>query len=544
MMGFVAFASTIKSTPVDSITAKTVAGCFYSQNCGIKNISLKLGYIEKSYKGQAEYYIYNIYPAGGFVIVSADDAAYPIIGYSSEGYYRPDNISPEFSFWMKRYKTQIASIRQHNIKATANIQNEWKAYKNNLPLQSGKSMRSSVGPLVKTIWAQAPYYNASCPVTVVDGVDSNDVAGCVATAMAQIMKYWAYPPHGISSNSYSLSPYGVLYANFDTTHYNWAAMPNNVTRNNSEVATLMYDCGVSVDMEYTVDNSGAYVANGDVPSHISAQSAFSQYFGYSGSSMQAVYESNYSYANWVSLIENELNSNRPVLYSGSGDDGGHAWVCDGYNSATDQFHMNWGWAGYEDGYYSLNSLNPDNIPLGTGEEALIGIEPAPAVADFTAAPLIIRAGDTVTFTDNSIAPVPLVAWQWSLPGTLTTSSGTQNPAVVYETPGTYNVTETATSSEGSGTTSHFNYIIVLDNSSVNVYPTVSNGNLTIQLHDPSLTSKNITFSVYTMLGEKVYTTTLMQYVTQLTLSVQPGMYFFRAFDALGKPVSTGKLVIE
>jgi PKD repeat protein len=118
------------------------------------------------------------------------------------------------------------------------------------------------------------------------------------------------------------------------------------------------------------------------------------------------------------------------------------------------------------------------------------------------------------------------------------------PLVRYANPGTYQVSETVTTDAGNNTLALSNYITVLENDPVNVYPTLSTGSLTIQLHDASLANANIQFSIYNMLGEKVYATTLVQYITQVTLNVAPGKYFFRAFDASGKPVSTGKLVIE
>jgi PKD repeat protein len=537
LIGFIAFVATLKATPIDSNTAKTVAANFYTGNYNVNNPSLSLAYTEKSSEGEAEYYIYNVYPYNGFVIISADDAAHPIIGYSSEGYYTSAHISPEFSFWMQHYKKQIASIRLHKIKATTDIQDEWTAYKNNLQPKSSHVLTSNVNPLVSSVWAQSPYYNASCPYSD----DSNALAGCVATAMGQIMKYWAYPPHGIGSTSYTDNPYGVLSADFDTTQYDWAGMPLNITSKNAQVAIYTYDLGVSVNMSYSNTSSSSYMINSD--DNISAQSAFVNYFGYNGSSMQGLYMSNYSGSDWQSILENELNNKRPLQYAGSGDQGGHSWVCDGYN-ATGQFHMNWGWAGYEDGYFTLTTLNPDDIPLYDGEEVLIGIQPSVAVADFSANPLIVRAGDTVIFKDNSFGVTPITAWQWSVPGAQIPTSSAQNPVVIYETPGTYYVSETVTNSQGSGTTTRNNYIIVLDNNTVNVFPTLNDGTFTVQLQNASLANSSIQFSLYDMLGQKVYSTPLTQYITQISIVVPHGIYLFRAFDASGKPISTGKLVMK
>jgi PKD repeat protein len=367
------------------------------------------------------------------------------------------------------------------------------------------------------------------------------VAGCVATAMGQIMKYWNYPPHGIGSSSYMDSPFGTLYADFDSTQYDWSQMPLNVTRTNSSVATLMYDCGVGVQMAYSDTSSGSYIITGDDP--VCAQSAFVQYFGYSGASIQGLYRQNYSDNDWTTLLEDELNNKRPFLYAGSGNQGSHAWVCDGYD-ATGYFHMNWGWAGYEDGYFSLDALNPDNIPLNSDEEALIGIGPSPAVADFNGNNLVIRAGDSVKFIDNSMGYVPLTSWNWSFNGTEAIYSTAQNPVVIYNEIGTFNVSETVTGSEGSNTLTRNSYITVLENNPVNVYPTLNDGTFTIQLHDPSLATSNLEFALYDMLGRKIYATALVQYSTQITLNVPHGMYFFRAFDISGKSVSTGKLAIK
>ena len=536
LLGFILVVNLAWSATVDSVTAKTAASNFYAQKYNIAAPALSIVHTEISASGEAEYYVYNINSKNGFVIIAADDAVDPILGYSSEGVYSPSNISPEFAFWMQRYKTQIEYIRQHNIAATATIQNKWNGYKNNIP-DNNQRVQSAVGPLVQTLWAQAPYYNEFCPGTG----ENQAVAGCVATAMAQVMKYWAFPPHGLGAYSYTDVLYGALSANFDTTNYNWAGMPLNVTRSNAPVAILTYDCGVAVEMVYSPSSSGSYLIDAD--NSISAQSAFLQYFGYNPSTSQGLYRSNFTTANWTSLLVNELNNNRPLLYAGSGNQGGHAWVCDGYEANGD-FHMNWGWGGSYDGYFNINSLNPSGIDLNSTEEVLIGIEPSPAVVVFSANKRVVWAGDTVTFSDNSFGPSPVVSRQWSLPGAATDNPTLQNPVVVYPSAGTYNAAETVTTGNGSNSLTQSNYITVLDNNTVNVYPSVNQGTFTVQLQNGALTGSNLQFSLYNMLGERMYTTTLAQYSTQVTLNVAPGMYFFRAFNSLGKPVSTGKIAIQ
>lgn len=482
--------------------------------------------------GTPEYYIFNIYPGPGFVIVSADDAAHPILGYSSEGYYDVNIVSPEFSYWMQHYKKQLDYIRLNNYKPSEEIRDEWTAYKNNLPLKSDKMLTSTVNPLLKTVWAQEPYFNANCP----DG----DVAGCIATAMGQVMKYWAYPPHGIGSHSYIDGSYGSLYANLDSTQYYWSEMPSNVSKANPAVAALTYDIGISVDMRYSPDNSGSFMISAD--SSVSAQSAFVQYFGYNGSSIQGLFMSNYTYSNWVSMLENELNNNRPLMYAGQGDSGGHAWVCDGYDGVGD-FHMNWGWGGYEDGYYNLDALNPDKIPLNNDEEALIGIQPNVAKADFNTSAVIIHAGDTIQYYDNSFGTIPITSWQWSFSGGTPANSATANNSVIYNNPGTYNVSETVSNSNGNNTLSYDSYIIVLPNNPVDVYPTLNDGTFNVVLHDGTL-DNTTEFYLCDMLGRKIYTTTLVQNTTEITVFVPHGMYIYRAYNSSGKPIGAGKLMIQ
>jgi PKD repeat protein len=204
--------------------------------------------------------------------------------------------------------------------------------------------------------------------------------------MAQIMKYWNYPPHGFGFTSYSDPNYGTQSANFGATTYNWANMPNNISADNADIETLMYQCGVAVNMHYSTIESGAWVITADNP--ICAQSAYITYFGYDPSAINGVLRSAYQESDWITLLENEINGLRPVQYVGSGSGGGHTWVLDGYDN-NNFFHMNWGWGSLDDGYFSIDALNPANVGTGGGagdfnsnEEALIGIQkPLPSNAD-------------------------------------------------------------------------------------------------------------------------------------------------------------------
>jgi len=193
------------------------------------------------------------------------------------------------------------------------------------------------------------------------------------------MKYWSYPSVGTGSTCYYdeviygyQQNYGELCETYDTCHYIWSAMPDNVTTTNYQVARLMYDCGVAVNMDYSTTESGAFVVSG--PSN--AMEAYITYFGYYQWSIKGVLENSYTTAQWISLIEGELNNSRPVQYQGTdATQGGHSWVCDGYNSSND-FHMNWGWSGSDDGYYYPTSLVVGGYDFNQAVGAIIGIMPS------------------------------------------------------------------------------------------------------------------------------------------------------------------------
>jgi hypothetical protein len=214
--------------------------------------------------------------------------------------------------------------------------------------------------------------NAMCP--------GGSASGCVPTAMSQIMKYWNYPTKGSGLYSYNHTTYGTLSANFGNTTYQWASMPNIVSSSNSAVATIMYHAGVSIRANYSTSGTGAYVISALSPYTNCAEYAFKTYFGYK-STLQGVQRSSYTDANWITLLKNELNASRPILYAGYGDGGGHAFIFDGYDNSN-YFHVNWGWGGYYDGYFSVNSLDPDGVGTGggtgafnSGHHAIIGVEP-------------------------------------------------------------------------------------------------------------------------------------------------------------------------
>ncbi|HTA27499.1 MAG TPA: thiol protease/hemagglutinin PrtT [Bacteroidia bacterium] len=368
----------VSANPVAVNIAQKVAINSYNRAFNANASTESLVYTERSSDGQVVYYVFNVDNNKGFVIVSAEDATIPVIGYSNEGPFVMPVSGNNVDFWMTSRKNEIIAIRTQSIKATSEITNKWTSYINNTPEKETHADMSSVSPLCTTTWDQSPFYNQMCPKIS----SSQAVTGCVATAMAQIMKYWAYPKVGIGSWCYYDIPpaytenYGQLCAKFDTSNYVWSAMPNNVTSANKEVAKLMYDCGVSVNMDYSPSGSGAFV----IGSSPSAQYAYPTYFGYDAGTIIGRDYSSYTASAWEALLKTELNAGRPVQYMGSDASyGGHSWVCDGYNTGND-FHMNWGWSGYENGYYAVTSLNPSPYNFSLDQGALMGIQPPPGLA--------------------------------------------------------------------------------------------------------------------------------------------------------------------
>ncbi|MBR4339898.1 MAG: C10 family peptidase [Bacteroidales bacterium] len=367
---------------IDVQTAQKVAECFYAQHqtqksaAGLKLYSTApMKNMQKSAGNANYYYIFND-GNSGFVIVSGDQRCTPVLGYSTSGSFDTTDMPDNLRWWMRSYCDEMDSAFLQADADSMPIQAEWTEMINgNFHVQKSTT---AVQPLIKTKWGQGPPYNDYCPYDVKAGADQNYrcVTGCVATAMAQILYYWKYPQKGTGYHSYQRPNYGTLSANFGNTTYDWNNMTTTYDSYSSSaekkaVATLMYHCGVSVDMQYTENESGAYTILPDKyisSGYMDARTALKRYFdcdttmGYTRSSYLFV-------SNWISLLKNELDAGRPILYSGSGTEGGHAFVCDGYDN-NNYFHFNWGWNGSYDSYYSISALNPGSRNYSDEQDAI------------------------------------------------------------------------------------------------------------------------------------------------------------------------------
>ena len=360
---------------VTSETARKVATTFLNNN------GTKANHLTDLSKEAGFPNLYIFTAEQGFVVISADDCVQPILGYSLTGKFQTENMPTNVRGWLEGYNDEIQYAIESKMSATIEIVQLWEDLKN------GKSNAATttvvVDALVQTQWDQNPLYNNLCPSNPSTG--ELTVTGCAATAMAQIMKYWGYPSQGIGSHSYTPASslnLGVQFANFGATTYQWNDMPiqlsnSSTTTQINAVATLMYHCGVSIDMKYNIGSNGGSSAYAeDIPN------ALITYFNYK-TTANIKYKDNYSNVNdWINLLKTELDASRPIEYNGRGDGGGHAFVCDGYDS-NNNFHFNWGWSGRNDGFYALTNLVPGSGGAGGGSYnftqnqcAIFGIEPS------------------------------------------------------------------------------------------------------------------------------------------------------------------------
>lgn len=288
----------------------------------------------------------------GYIIISAEDFFTPVIGYSFLGSLPEEGNNKNFDSFLKSYNEQISWTRSHTGVYDGAYDTQWNNYKYG-SIVDGSNASTDVAPMLLVMWNQDSPYNMFCPEDPA-GPGGHVYAGCVATAMSLIMYYYRYPEHGTGSHSYYCPGYGTLSVNFGDTYYDWNQMLNSISGSSGEcipaVALLQYHCGVGVDMGYGADASGAYST--DVPY------AMKNFFGYAPS-VQDLSRSSYTAANWESMVVEQLDAAKPIFYAGQSPDGGHAFVCDGYQvtGSTKTFHFNFGWGGAENGYFTLANPN-------------------------------------------------------------------------------------------------------------------------------------------------------------------------------------------
>ena len=346
------FLGGLQANPVDVNRAKALGIKFMNTNTEIKSATADWVYTAYIADNQACFYVFAVQPKG-FVIVSADDRAKPILGYSTESNFTaqiPDGLMTLFDNYKAGFSQMYANTDERTEQAVA----DWKNLAETGKLSSHKTDRS-VGPLLTSIWNQTDLYNNMAPEDPNSVYSGHCKSGCVANTMSQLMRYWEWQRTGEGSHSYYASSYygnyGWQQADFGEAIYRFELMPDflDFASCQAEVdatALLEYHAGVSVDMGYGPNASGAY--SQDVPD------ALEYYFRYSPS-MNLRDKDGYSLGAWENMIYENLDAGMPLYYSSSGPDGGHAYVLDGYDE-FEMFHMNWGWAGFDNGYYQIEGF--------------------------------------------------------------------------------------------------------------------------------------------------------------------------------------------
>jgi len=366
--------SAAMASPVSPKRAAAVAHNFFGSLCGAKSTLQDLSK-EWPYDGM---YLF-VGSQGGFVLVAADDAARPILGYSPSGSLDPQNLPTPLQQWLQAYQQEINALREAKSTPCAAYAPEWYALENNLMPKD--SVSGGVEPLLTTHWDQDYPYNGYCP--------RGTVTGCAATAQAQIMNYWQHPAFGQGSHSYTHATYGLQQADFAHTLYDWNNMPDQAfsstpMEQKEAVAVLMYHCGVSLEMGYGTAAQGGSMAAGLAgrPGFASIDNSLKDYFCYSPD-MRVVFKDNgYTNERWRDQLIAELDQRRPVVYTGAAAQGGHGFVCDGYDHRG-YLHFNFGWSGVGDGYFPVDSISPGvggaggngTYTFNMNNSALLGLVP-------------------------------------------------------------------------------------------------------------------------------------------------------------------------
>ena len=368
---------------VDPNKAKRVARNFATQR-ERSTVQLQLDVVyshQMPEKRDAAFYVVNLGDTG-FVIVSANDVAHPVLGYSFERPWPTEgNLPPQVTDYLDDLAGQIEfASAQEPDRGTKMEWEELLSVNPNHPSQL-KGTRAQVGPLLTTTWDQGQYYNAMCPEDS-NGPDGHAVTGCVATAMAQIINYYQYPQQGRGFHSYLYNGFETLSVDYANKTYDYGEMPNmldseSTTAQLNAVAGLISDCGVAVNTTYLASESSAYDQD--------ARAALINYFKYNPN-LSLAEKTFFPNEEWHTMLHSDLDAGHPIYYSGQGSSG-HAFVCDGYNSEG-YFSFNFGWGGNSNGWYLTDAV----LNYNSSQCAIFGIMP-----DVNGNVIIAQMSGTSTF---------------------------------------------------------------------------------------------------------------------------------------------------
>lgn len=367
---------------------------------GLMQMSVKSSQVLKadSLVKREAFYVYT--PASstkGFIIVSGDERMPAVLGYSEESPFEADSLPDGLKWYLRKCGHDASLLSKQSPEVTRALRAAQSANGQTRAVQS-------VAPLLGgRVWNQGYPFNNHCPIHY---GELRTVTGCVATAMAQIMAHHKYPEKG-TGHIYYTTKTDQIEVNVDLDNeipYDWENMLDSYEDEDAfnsvqadAVAQLMYHVGAASQMDYTYNGSGAIDAQ--------ALAGMVNHFKYDDE-MRMIYRADYDTEVWHSLLQAELLANRPIYYSGSDEntESGHAFVFDGIDEEG-LYHVNWGWGGMCNGYYSIYDLTPDELGIGSGDfgdysfgcAAIINIRPDNGVAD--SEPTNMRA-DYIQLTSN------------------------------------------------------------------------------------------------------------------------------------------------
>lgn len=300
------------------------------------------------------FYVFNRTDQKGFIIVSGDDITMPVLGYSFKNEFKSEEMPINLKDWLKSVREQINDARKRNVKPSEKTRQIW------------NNASSSIGTVERQLetakWNQSSPYDFYCPT--VNGRKA--VTGCVATALAIVMRYHQWPDKGDGTlPSYQYEVNGIMRTqqghklekayNWSNMRLNYEEYTNNYNQPGAkDVAQLIYDCGVMSEATYTSEATGAITKD--------AIRGLFTYMKYR-KDVQFLNRDWYTDAQWNSMLRQEIKTNGPVLFSGRSPEGGHLFVLDGYTS-NGYFGVNWGWGGSANGYFLVSDLNPYETGIG------------------------------------------------------------------------------------------------------------------------------------------------------------------------------------
>lgn len=338
--------------------------------------------------------------SGGFVLVSANDNARPVLGFSLENSFPMDRADMPAN--VRRWLDYIRGYCRSEAVATKEVEQEWAEYAEYadtkaLPMASitdeFKGSRS-------VEWNQSAPANLLCPQ--IPGEADRSVAGCVPLAFAEVLTWFGYPEKGkgdLPSYSFTVNGNNIEMEGYSLgTVYDWAGLQQLKTPTQfyecqdpvrSNLAQLVYDCGFILQAEYSYSGTAA--------TDYGASALFGQYMGYNKEA-RLISLDEYIRAEWEEILESQV-AQHPVIYSGFDGDSGHCYLVDGYATykQTDRvFHFNFGWGGYGNGYYYAQYQDSGNGNWGEGLSALIDFYPDPQGTSVSPKELSYTSGGSYT----------------------------------------------------------------------------------------------------------------------------------------------------